>query len=452
LAALRSELTSTLMATLKPEQAQARWRRIQELEPQVEEAEKKLAQAQGRLAKPPHWVELADIQSALPDDAVLIDIARFYVYDYKARDVEKSWQPAQYAAWLTTKTTVTLVPLGLAKSIDAAVYAAREAARNPSSDTRDAFAALSALLIEKIEPHAKGRFRWLLSPDGELWLAPWAALPLADGKPLIESHGLSFLISARDLLEQGYNVTTTDPAILANPNYDFGLTVQQRTAQQVLFPPLPGTAIEASYIRQSLEQFAKAVPRVFLGDNATEATAKSLTRPKVVVFSTHGFFVPKREARRNARGEIIPDHGFENPLLRCGLALAGANNREQVKNEDDGIYTGLEVVATDLRSTDLVVLSACETAVGQTAIGEGIADLRQCFQLAGANTVLATLWQIPDKQSAELMNRYFKHLVLGKNKADALRQAQLDQIAVLKVEGKDHPFFWAAYTLTGKWK
>lgn len=156
-------------------------------------------------------------------------------------------------------------------------------------------------------------------------------------------------------------------------------------------------------------------------------------RPYSVMFSTHGFFLPLTASPTEDSENVVKQFGTAaDPLLRCGLLLAGCNLKDRTDSMSDGILLGREIVETDLRGTKLVVLSACETGLGDIADGEGIAGMRQAFQLAGAESVVSTLWSIDDAETARLMKEFFAELSSGKSKSAALRQAQLTRIAALR--------------------
>jgi len=199
-----------------------------------------------------------------------------------------------------------------------------------------------------------------------------------------------------------------------------------------------------------------------------EEQVKQVHSPRFLHFATHGFTLPDQVDSATSSGKTtsLPPDGFvmqgltseageplEDPLLRCGLLLAGCNlsEAERPVGIEDGCLTGQEIVTLDLRGTELVVLSACETGTGRVQYGEGVAGLRQAFLVAGADAVLATLWQIPDVPTADLIGTFFDHLAAGESKSDALRLSQLDLIrSRRKANGAAHPFFWGAFGLTGR--
>ena len=137
---------------------------------------------------------------------------------------------------------------------------------------------------------------------------------------------------------------------------------------------------------------------------------------------------------------------MDNPLLRSGLALAGANVRRS--GEDDGILTALEASGLNLWGTKLVVLSACDTGVGEVKNGEGVYGLRRALVLAGAETQMMSLWPVSDEGTRDLMIGYYQALQAGQGRGEALRQVQLQMLAR---PDRQHPFYWASFIQSGEW-
>lgn len=405
-------------------------------------------------------------------------------------DGDKALKGERYAAWIVPSAgqgDVRVIDLGEAAAIDAAVAAVRQgllAAQGGSKqksvivekgeaeaekELQTALASLGRLVLTPLLGHIDGKEQWVISPDGPLWLVPWAALPLKDGRYAIEGHTIRHVVSGRDLVAaQSKAPAKRDGSVIfADPDFDLTADAARKRSQELLgtglrsvlvrstvsgsrlptVARLPGTAAEAQAIKPKLIQYLGQEPYVYRRTAALESMVKSFHGPRVMVLSTHGFFLAAPEAKSATDRRPV-----DNPLLRCGLLMAGCNSREQLQDRDeDGVLTGLEIVGIDLRGTELVVLSACETGLGQVNNGEGVAGLRQAFQLAGAHSVVASLWQVSDKETAQLMTDFFDGLAKGKTKAEALREAQLARIKAHRDrDGAAHPFFWAAFTLTGR--
>ena len=497
---VRQQLATLTFALPAPGTEAKRQEQWAEIARREQELSKAIGEATGTPGERDSWMELIAVRRALPADSVFIDIIRHGSTTSRRADKDGAPRRADYTALVippSGKGAVKVVDLGDAKRIDAAVTSVRTALSqasprirrdgdpNAEQGLREPLEALAKLILHPLSAHVKAKQRWIISPDGALWLVPWAALPLEDGLFAIERHTISYVLSGRDIVGGGRAVQATGPAlVMAAPDYNMkpegaraelrqGVASNAEDGSAGEFrslrsgglvetaEALPATKEEAEAILPAIEKYTGKKPDVRTGRQALEGVFKAARQPRLVVLSTHGFFLEDQEI---AASEDLPAEKekrplltkggklLENPLLRCGLLLAGCNKRAQaVEGDDDGVLTGLEIVGTDLRGTELVVLSACDTGVGVVRNGEGVAGLRQAFQLAGAKGVLSTLWPIPDDETVQLMSDFFGKLAEGKGKADALREAQLAMIKSLReAKGTAHPFYWAAFTLTGE--
>jgi CHAT domain-containing protein len=201
-----------------------------------------------------------------------------------------------------------------------------------------------------------------------------------------------------------------------------------------------------------------------LGAEAREVELKAVQSPWVLHLATHGFYLSDQDFRRtNALGDSwignsgtrgnasLQKEEWENPLVRCGIALAGANHAGQITNAmaEDGVLTGLEASLLNLQGTELVILSACDTGKGEVKIGEGVMSLRRAFRIAGAQTVLASHWNANDKATSRLITEFMRRWRAGEPRGKAWRESQL---SLLHLEEFKSPYVWAAFTLTGQWK
>jgi CHAT domain-containing protein len=180
-----------------------------------------------------------------------------------------------------------------------------------------------------------------------------------------------------------------------------------------------------------------------------DALEEILTRhrdPKILHLATHGFFLTDQD--------LVDDKGkarYENPLVRSGFVLAGAN-KSMKTGSDEGIMTAEKVLSLKLRGTDIVVLSACETGLGDVKSGEGVFGLRRAFTQAGTKGIVMSMWSVPDRETKEIMVNFYTNILVKKMKRpEALRQAILAELSEVKKRyNGTNPFFWGAFVYLGE--
>lgn len=426
-------------------------RRLSELTRQQDALEAQLAKRSSEFRQHTRAPTLAGIKRALPADAALVEWIRYEPFDPAAKSIKTQWGAPRYAAYvLTSREPPTVIDLGDATALDRLATNFNRAVSDANrADVRRHAAALSDKLIEPLLPRLRDYSRWLLAPDGALNLVSMAALLDGEGRYLAEHFEISYLSSGRDLLRMATPAArsdTTGAVLVADPDYGASPLAQASYGPQLVrqssglpedplvFKPLPGTALEA----QALQSLLDPHTQLLMQRAASEEQLRRLHGPPLLHIATHGFFL------RDAAASSQPDR---NPLLRAGLALAGANLRHS--GADDGILTALEMAQLDLRGTQLVVLSACETAQGEAAGSEGIYGMRRALVLAGAETQVTSLWQVPDQPTRLLMVNFYRRLLQGAGRSAALRAAQRDMMAD---PATAHPYYWAAFVPAGNWQ
>ncbi|WP_170191071.1 CHAT domain-containing tetratricopeptide repeat protein, partial [Geitlerinema sp. P-1104] len=402
----QTQLANRLYAGLGDQDPDIYRTEIDTLRQRVEQLENDLSRrsAEFRVATEP--VEIEVVQALIPNDATLVELVQYFPFD----STSFNWGTPRYAAYiLHASGAPQWVDLGDANTIDHAAFAFLNATRVPNSEQRVQTTGrqLDELLMAPIRPLLGDATHLLLSPDGQLNLIPFAALVDEENRYLVESYQLTHLTTGRDLLRLQYPRPSRQPPVLfANPNYDDadtsavmqvaqasrGESQRSMEIEDLQFGELPGTQREVEAIAPLLDN-----PIILTEAEATENALKQVQAPSILHLATHGFFlqdvefVPPQPMTDFTRGdiELVTAGGSgsfaappsdrptsrENPLLRSGLAFAGFNTRDS--EGEDGVLTALEVVGLDLRGTRLVVMSACETGVGDVANGEGVYGLRR---------------------------------------------------------------------------
>jgi tetratricopeptide (TPR) repeat protein/CHAT domain-containing protein len=397
------------------------------------------------------------VAAALPNGATLIEFLCFRTFDF-ALD-RRAWKPARYAAFVITAASpqdVRMVDLGSAESIDPLVREFRQRLCE-GADARSIGEELRSILATVIpkgsDTMAAGDpLPLFLATDGQLNLLPFEALPGSAGRLTIDEHQINYLGSGRDLLDRKRVATAIAPLVVADPLFSLDTAGSpsppaphslhpQMSRSGIRFTPLPGTRFEGERIGRLLNV------KPWFGEFAVESAIKRITSPAILHAATHGFFFEGSEMilldlyRRKdmynlfLRMELkamdqVQGEGTANPMLRSGLALAGSQNWLEGKptppEAEDGLLTAEDVSDLDLRATEMVVLSACDTAMGDVRRGEGVYGLRRAFIAAGARTLVMSIWKVDDLATALMMERFYQNLLNRRmGRAAALREAKM---------------------------
>jgi CHAT domain-containing protein/lipopolysaccharide biosynthesis regulator YciM len=324
-------------------------------------------------------------------------------------------------------------------------------------------------LYDKLKVYKKIYF----SADGIYNKLNPSTLMMPDGKYLLDIQDIQQVNSTKDLL-LGYYRTKEESNIynsavlIGNPNFSLSEELVKESIRKIRgekedeksyelladtrgtqLTKLPGTEKEVKNIEKFLKS-KKWDVNSYLGDMAIKTAVTSANSPRVLHIATHGLFL--EDVKRSGK-ELF---GFEeqkmveNPLLRSGLFFTGADNflktgKESYAGEENGLLTAFEAMNLNLDRTELVVLSACETGLGEIRNGEGVFGLRRAFQQAGAKTVLMSLWKVNDQATQELMSSFYKNWVTGMTKRNAFSKAQQEIRAKYK-----EPYYWGAFVMVGE--
>jgi CHAT domain-containing protein/Tfp pilus assembly protein PilF len=386
-------------------------------------------------------VEVDQVRSALPVKSVLLEMIRYRHYKGNAK-----WQDGYGVLILSPEEKTRWVHLGPADAIERGVKMYQHALRSRGAAQliTESLKELYSLLWRPLEKELPARAEQvIISPDGDLNFVSFATLLTPVGRLLGEEHLFTYVSCARDLITETKRTAKQDLLIWANP--DFGEPAEAAHARN--FRALPSAECEGRKLCSRATELGFSNAVLHLGSQATEAELFRVHSPMVLHLATHGFVLPAKLP------DLAPEEagsGFEfqrtqvgrpDPMLHSGIALAGAQRTFQLWAEgkpasghDDGIVTAAEIGALDLQGTWLVVLSACDSGLGEARAGEGVFGLRRAFIQAGAQNLLLTLWPVDDQQTLELMLDFYGELKDAKSPAAALAHVQRSWLKKLRTE------------------
>ncbi len=471
LATTFAEWTATRqqLAKLYSRGADANSAQLKTLEDKADKLEKELSRGSSAFKKLQHTINWKDIQEKLKNNETAIEFAEFQLFDSKV------WKDSIfYVALLLRKdfSEPVLIPLFEKRQLDSLL---RRKGINPGGTINLQYTskALFNLVWQPIEKHLSGVTKIYFAPAGMLHRVAVAALKVNDSQVLSDKYQLVQLLTTASVIDKSEEqLSTSDKIVLygavqydadsssllrAAMRYGDGSLVTRSVPENIIdedgfrfFAPLPNSEPEID----SIAKYAlgkKNLTISFKGVEANEESVKSLNgEPSsfVLHISTHGFFNPDpKTIKQNAADNIARVfRRSDNPLFRGGLIMAGAENSWRgkfVPGIEDGIMTAYEVSNMYFPHNKLVVLSACETALGDLQGSEGVYGLQRAFKMAGAQNLVMSLWKVPDEQTSEFMQKFYRNMFNNQSINDAFYQAQKS----MRDKYTNQPYNWAAWVL-----
>lgn len=466
---------------------------LDEARKQKEDAERVLAErsVEGRVERARASSGIDEVKQALPRDTVLVSFVRYdrTVPSGTGSSVTTTFVPS-YGAFVVRagSARVVFTPLGPASSIETLVTEWRRTASGENTSgmiTRDraetlynaAADRLRRAVWDPIDTELANARQIFVVPDGTLNLVNIAALTDHQGRYLIERDAvIHYLSTERDIIVGGSELRGRGSLLaVGNPAFDEGGAPSRaqpaatrsacEPAGPARFGNLPGSLGEVNEISQLWPRSGSSPVTVLSGSTASETAVKNaLSGRRVLHFATHGFFIsdgcPPDGSRsggvaRSSAATRFAEEGRENPLLLSGLAFAGANRRGAARlDEDDGILTAEEVAGLNLNGVEWAVLSACDTGLGEIRAGEGVFGLRRAFQVAGARTVIMSLWPVDDQATRAWMRALYEaRFRRDLSTADAVHAASVAVLRDRRAKKQSTlPVYWAAFVAAGDWR
>jgi CHAT domain-containing protein len=377
-------------------------------------------------------VSFKTIRDALADHEAVVEIIRVrnYVQDFN--------EDSRYAVLVLAKGSESPKLVVIDNGNQLETRYSKYYKNSIQNKTADEFS--YAQYWARIEPTLTGKKTIYISPDGVYNQINLNTMKNATGAYILNQYDLITIGNSKDLLtlKTRKPVTTKDALLIGFPDYG-GNAV----------PALPGTKVELDGVSKILKASGYQVKQ-FVQKDATEAALKAVKAPTILHIATHGYFKKDSEVDQNGALGISMENAQENPLLRSGLLMAGASNtvsgtnNVNLSSNDNGIVTAYEVMNMNLDGTALIILSACETGLGEVKAGEGVYGLQRAFLVAGANALIMSLWKVDDAATQQLMTNFYTNWTKTGNKQKAFKLAQTQLMAKYK-----EPYYWGAFVMMG---